>query len=287
MPSPAAHAPSPLETARRATGVSLAIFVALNLALATLGVAALAVLPNLGDLLWPEALGLLLAIGAVLRVVVGVGVLILWLGKLGFEDVGLVRGRLGPGIALSALIWGIAQAIALGLAVASTGAVQLHPSWSDAAAAGPVLGRLAGQILAVALIEEISFRGYLLPQIYLYLADHWPDRPDPRRYVALALSQGLFTVLHLPFLLHVGLPPADLPIVLPLIFGFGLFFSAVYLRTGNLFFAIGVHGLVTAPTPLFVWGGIPAVPIVSGTILVLAVVEIRRLQAASNQRSIL
>ena len=259
-----------LDSTRRATGVSLAVFVALNLALATLGVALIAALPTIGTMLWPDALGPLLAAGAVLRVVVGVGVLILWLGKLRFEDIGLVWSRAAPGIALSALVWGIAQSVELGLGITGPTGVQLHPSWQQAGTAAAVLGRLTSQIFAVALIEEISFRGYLLPQTYLFLKDRWPSARRLRLSVALVLSQGLFMVLHLPFLLHAGVPPANLSVVLPIIFAFGLFFSFVYLRTRNLFFAIGIHALVTAPTPLLVWGGHEALPIIAGTVAVLA-----------------
>ena len=268
---------SPLETARRATGLSLAIFVGGNVGLATVGVAILARLPTIGELVWPAAPGPL-AIATVVRLIVG-GVLILWLGKLRFEDIGLVWNRVGPGIVLSLLIWGLAQPIDLALALARGGGVEIQPSWRDLAAASPVLGRLMSQTFAAALVEEVSLRGYLLPQIYLFLADRWAGRPRLRRYLALAISQALFAGLHVPFLLWAGVPGANLAFILPIIFVFGLLFSAVYLWTGNLFLAMGSHALLTATTPVFA-GGVPVLSMLAGTVLVLVGIELRKRASA-------
>lgn len=267
----------PLDRIRPATGVSLLVFVALNVAVASVGVVALGAVPSIGSLVWPAGVIPLLALGTLLRLVVGVGFLILWLGKLRLADVGVTPDRLWAGLVLTTAVWALAQAVGLFLGLAESGTVRFHPDWADQGSTA-LLTRLLSQVMAVALIEEISYRGYLLPQLYLKMAAWWPHRRELRLALALLLSQSLFALLHLPFLLSVGVSASDLPLVVPVIGVFGLFFSAVYLRTNNLFFAMGIHALVTAPTPLFSPGEIAAGPIIAATVglLLLWPVLLRR-----------
>lgn len=51
----------------------------------------------------------------------------------------------------------------------------------------------------------------------------------------------------------------------------GVVFALVYLRTGNLFIAVGLHALVNAPTLLFAGSSIPAMVMLAMVALVLLI----------------
>ncbi len=57
---------------------------------------------------------------------------------------------------------------------------------------------------------------------------------------------GIFILSHIPNRIFHGYSLADIPLDFALLFAWGLFFTAIYLVSGNLFLAIGVHSLSTA-----------------------------------------
>jgi len=175
----------------------------------------------------------------------------LWMGELGLEDVGIDRGRLSGGLGLTLGTWGLAQVIAVVGAFATGGEARVHLELG-LRQLHLTLGALATHVLSVSLYEEVAYRGYLLPQLYALLGGRG------RRLAlggALVLSQGLYAALHVPLLMFMGMAPDFLPFAVLGIAIMGLAFALIYLCTGNLFFAMGVHTLVTAPTPLFAFPG--------------------------------
>ena len=109
------------------------------------------------------------------------------------------------------------------------------------------LSEWLGQLFGNCPFEEVLFRGFLLPQCLL-LTKHWI--PESRRWkhlaIALLLSRGYFALCHVFFNLHQ--PEGQWLLIAQ--FVFGLLFAAIYLSTGNLFVAIGIHALVNNPAPL-------------------------------------
>ena len=125
-----------------------------------------------------------------------------------------------------------------------------------------------------ALIEEAGWRGFLLPQLYLRLS----TRMDTRRRLILAMfgAQVLFALMHIPNrLLDQRLALDELLLSLAFVFVLGVFFAGIYLRTGNLFLAIGVHALFNTPTVLFT----PVLPsqVILGALTILVLVAWPRL----------
>ena len=100
---------------------------------------------------------------------------------------------------------------------------------------------------ATAMWEELAFRGFLLPQLYLKLpGQHWA-----RLWGALLLSQIVFACAHIPA--HIMLRHLWGSALLQMLAlqGFaGVLLGLLYFRTRNLWIAIGIHGLANAPTPL-------------------------------------
>lgn len=162
-------------------------------------------------------------------------------GKLRPSDIGLKWNKLGQAIALTALLWVATQGIVL-LLNWINGDIHLHPAWAERGVTS-MIGGLLGQLLGNTLFEEMQYRGFYLAQFYLKIkGERW------RQARAILLMLGLFILSHIPNRIFSGYQLADLPLDFALLFIWGLFFTAIYLLSGNLFLAVGVHALVNRPT---------------------------------------
>lgn len=203
----------------------------------------------------------LLANALDLAVVVG-GILVLAGGARG-RELGLVPGSVRRAIATTAAIWLGVNAAAIIADGALGRPLELAAAWRTPTAP---LGALLGQLFGNALAEEIEMRGVLFTQLARALAD---PAPIGRREVIVALvgSQAIFAALHLPNRLAAGLwsGPADAALDLLQLFGIGIGFALIWLRTRNLLVAVGFHALVNAPSPL-----VAAPPVAVNAALVVA-----------------
>ena len=164
------------------------------------------------------------------------------------RHLGLDRRALPVGIAAILSMWVGLQLV--GAAVAGLdGPVTLSRSWQALGVAGWTKA-LVPEFFGSALGEEVYYRGLLLAQGYLIAKRFTTDRR-----VALGASllvvQGWFAAVHIPARLVQG-TPLPLPVDILGTLLLGVVFALVYLRTGNLFLAVGVHALTNDPAPLFV-----------------------------------
>jgi len=166
-------------------------------------------------------------------------------GKLRPKDVGLDTSKLKQGVSLTVLLWIVTQAIAL-LINWINGDIHLDPVWSERGVT-VVIGWLIAQLLGNALYEEMSYRGFYLSQIYLKLK--MKDERQRRTMSVLAMLT-LFILSHIPNRIFAGYVLADIPLDFALLFTWGLLFTLIYLVSGNLFLAVGVHALLNKPTTI-------------------------------------
>jgi membrane protease YdiL (CAAX protease family) len=178
-----------------------------------------------------------------------VGGIVFGIGKLRPGQVGLHAGRLPLGLGVTLALWLLAQFVGLSAGLIDAGSIAIHRNWPALGAAW-IVGALIGQLFGNALFEEIAYRGFLLPQVYLKLGGRWSASPKARLAAAVVISQAVFALMHAPIRLHQGTSLEDLPANLLATVPLGVFFCWVYLRTGNLFIAVGVHALINKPTPL-------------------------------------
>lgn len=186
-----------------------------------------------------------LFIFATLLIVAVVGV-IFGFGRLRAVDVGLRRDKLGEGLIVTVAVWSLMQVIELIGDIATTGTVAIAPSWISNGI-GSTLAWTAAMFLGAALYEEIAYRGFVFPQLYLKIR----GTHRARFWIALLFSQIVFAASHIPA--HVTLRNLSgsalwTTVVLQGIIGGML--VLLYLRTRNLWISVGIHGLVNAPTPL-------------------------------------
>lgn len=208
-------------------------------------------------------------VSSLLATLVLIGGIILWYGTLSPSDLGLSPEKVSIGVGLTVGIWLAIQGTTLFVGMV-LGGTRLHPIWTEMgflAGIGQVIGHLFGN----AVYEELGFRAFLFPQLYLKLrGDWWDGHPVRRAVIALVASQGVFTLLHAPILLFNGATGLALVQSLAAIFGFAVFLTVVYVRTRNIYFTIGLHALLNFSAPVVeVPGFDSSVVLFVGTVVVL------------------
>ncbi len=176
-------------------------------------------------------------------------VIILGVGRLRLYDIGLVRRNIMPGLIYTVGLWLVAQIVHLLAGLATYGTVSLNAEWLTYGV-GFMIGLLLTQIFGNALFEEIAYRGFLVPQLYLRL-ERLRDRPWKRLFAALLISQTAFALSHIPNRIYLGMTAGDIAIDLLMLVGWGILYALLYLRTDNLFLVVGVHALGNTPTTIF------------------------------------
>lgn len=175
------------------------------------------------------------------------GGVVLGLGRLRPADVGFRWSDAPRALVVSLVLWLAAQAVAVVLTWIGPNALAPNPLWARRGLLG-VLGLLLAQVLGNALLEEVGYRGFLLPQLCLRLG--WVAGPRRRLALAVVISQTLFALMHVPTRLWEGVTGPELAGSLLVVFALGLLLALLYLRTGNLPLVVGVHALMNAPTLL-------------------------------------
>ena len=190
--------------------------------------------------------------GCVIMGAVVVGVVLMGIGRLRPIALGLDIRKVAPAAAWTFAIWLAALLVSVGVAAIAGERVTMDDGWQTGKWS-VTAGEWLGQILGNAPFEEILFRGFLLPQC-LWLCLRWRGGASDRKSVlfALVLSQLIFALGHVPFNLVNGSGQA----LLLAQFAMGLLLCGVYLRTGNLFLAMGLHVLINNPGPLLAGGPI-------------------------------
>jgi hypothetical protein len=199
-----------------------------------------------------------------------VGVVVFGVGRLRCSDVGWRLAKLRPALLVTLAFWGAMQ-LGLALWVALSGG---QPEWNHAwhqRGIGWFCGQLLGQLLGNALLEEMVFRGFFLPQFYLKASAHF--RPAGALLLALLGSQVFFALTHIPNRLFVNILPAEklLGDQLELILQ-GLTYCAVYVVTRNVFICVGLHSLFNQPARLLAVPFSPEVKLVWYALVVILLV---------------
>jgi membrane protease YdiL (CAAX protease family) len=194
------------------------------------------------------------------------------IGQLRPADVGLERKKLAEGVLVTGAVWLLDQTIAAVSAILTT-PTTVAPTWTTIGWQGTLLWA-AVMFLGAALYEEIAFRGFLFPQLYLKFRGS--DRV--RLWTAILVSQLLFAIGHVPahvMIRHLSGRGLWTTVILQGLTGVML--VLLYLRTRNLWISVGTHGLVNAPTPLL-QGTMGAAPFVMVLLLFWPWLVRRRVQ---------
>jgi membrane protease YdiL (CAAX protease family) len=175
------------------------------------------------------------------------GPVIFGVGRCRGKDVGWRTGAVIVGAIVTFAFWLVMQGI---LAVVATfgGQIAVNANWNQSGGR-ELLGGILGQVLGNALVEETVFRGFFLTQFYLKAAQRFQS--DVAMIGATLGSSVLFSVTHVPNLLFIkNMDQTDILMSLVGLVALGLLFGGIYLVTGNLFIAVGLHAIINNPSPL-------------------------------------
>lgn len=174
-----------------------------------------------------------------------VGVVAIWYGGLELKDLGVNPSKIPVAVGITIgcwLLYLLAQ-LAGGLVF---GNLTLHSTWTDPGVTATI-GKAIGFFFGNAPFEELAFRGFLLVQLYLLLdGKWWQANPLGRTITAIAGSSLIFTLFHIPAFLWGGIGLQTLGSI----FVYAVALSLVYLRTQNIFLAMGFHALANFSVPL-------------------------------------
>lgn len=154
--------------------------------------------------------------------------------KLSLKEIGLEKKKLKTGVFVSILFFFLLQIYGVlysFFAFNKLAVNEVFTQWTV------VVGYYTELVLGVALFEEVVFRGFLIPQIFLRLKSN----KNSRMVMTLVISQILFSIVHIPVRIVNGIDFTTLMISLAALFVVGLMFSFIYLLTENLFIAMGFH----------------------------------------------
>ena len=174
-----------------------------------------------------------------------VGCIMIWTGRLRLSDIGLRSRDLWPAALSTLALWTL-----MNIGVAAWWLLQGQPltpdpSWTKP---GTAAGKLIGQLFGNAFAEESVFRGFLTVQFIILLRRFG-------RFSAVAggvfLAQAIFALVHVPMLLRTGVQWRQMPSILAVLFAVGVMLACIYVLTRNLFVAVGAHALNDAVTLIF------------------------------------
>ena len=185
-------------------------------------------------------------------IIIVIGIIIC-AGKLRRGDVGIRFSLLPQAILTTLCLWAATQLIGLVINVVSGGGLALDSVWQERRWT-VALGALIAQLFGNSLLEEIEYRGFLLPQFFLKFKSLAFHR-NFRIAAAIVASQLVFSLSHVANRLYQGVPFSEWPLGFFTLLGIGVLFAFIYLRTGNLFIAVGVHSLADSPVSLFISQG--------------------------------
>jgi membrane protease YdiL (CAAX protease family) len=181
---------------------------------------------------------------AALLIAALVGSVLFW-SATPLDDLGLSARDLPRAVAL---LLGAYVAIQLGLVVAAL--VSGDGVHAGAALRDPnrVAGSVIAQLFGTAIVEEVTFRGFLLHQLILRARERHPDRRA--LVIGVAASSLLFALVHIPQHLHLDIEGLYLIPSLSFVWLGGVVASYLYLRSGNLAIVIVLHALFNESAPL-------------------------------------
>ena len=198
-----------------------------------------------------------IVLAALVQLVVLVGGVMVLMGRLNARDLGLERQAFVNAGVVMLLVWGLAQVATVLLGW--SGLAPFAPNPDLATLPLPFLvGKQLDAIVGSAFIEEVMYRGFLMTQLVLLAQRRWPGRPGLSLGLGVGVTQLYFGINHIPAALRMHLPTAEIAMYIVHAALAGALFAALYLRTGNLFVAVGAHAIVNSPASLFVAGFDPA-----------------------------
>ncbi len=206
------------------------------------------------------------------------GLLLVLVGRLRCNDLGLIRQRFLPAVAWVLCTWIAAQLFFL---LTHLGDVSLDPVW-DGQIVRTISTTVTGQMLGNALYEEVFWRAFVISQVVLLLVHRMKWTFGKSLAWAIILSSILFAVSHLPHDFAHDLSGQKIFGLQVARLGAGLALAGIFLLSNNIFIVIGIHSLSNYSLSLFEGSNseLTQAFITLAPLLVLVILAIRRRRAS-------
>jgi uncharacterized protein len=207
-----------------------------------------------------------ISLAAAIEMAVLIGGIAFLLGGLHWRDVGLGSGGFVNACLVLLLLWGTVHVAMAAHSFSDCCSLELGPVvvTSTPVAAGRLLDAFWGS----GFIEEVMYRGFLLPQVYLLARRAGVSAPNAL-VIALVGTQVYFGLNHIPAAMRMPMDLTAGAIYVAHAAMVGGLFAALYLRTGNLYVAIGAHALINNPAAIYVAGIDPSLLMLIGVCVLL------------------
>ncbi len=186
-------------------------------------------------------IGPLISLSFVKIAFIAVG-LILWIGHFKPRELGLWTRNIPAGLLATVFLWAFLQMAMMIAGFLSEGFVRFSGAM-DGLEPLRGAGLLALFAVTKALFDETVYRGLLIPQLHTKLQRFIPFDAGVNLVLAVVISQLIYIIIQVP-LIDFGegneyhLTSAILSVV-----ALSILNSLIFLRTKNLYIAVGVHAL--------------------------------------------
>jgi hypothetical protein len=196
--------------------------------------------------------------------------LVFWIGRFQPRELGLWSRNIPSSLFAALFLWALLQSAMLVTCFLSEGYIRFTDQWEGWAPLRAVL-TLAVFALTKAFYDETIYRGLLLPQLHVKLQKYVPLSSGWNLILAVLLSQLLYILIQVPLIDFGEGNEFHLTSALLSIFSLSILNALVFLRTKNLYIAIGVHALWYA-TVLFADTDFPPTIALASLVIVLIVI---------------
>ncbi len=185
---------------------------------------------------------------------VGLGV-IFWIGRFRPWHLGMGWKDFKTGLLATFFLWSMLQLVQVSYGMLSSTNLGYLNHWQNLGGI-QMLSSFVFYAIGKAFFDELVYRGLLLPQLHLKCKRY--INLDDRITLSLAviLSQSIYLIIQLPLVSMFLSNSLSSAFTLTSLFFLSILNSLIYLRTRNLYIAIGLHALWYHP----VFVAAPSIP---------------------------
>jgi membrane protease YdiL (CAAX protease family) len=168
--------------------------------------------------------------------------LILWIGHFKPSELGLWILNVPTGLLATVFLWAFLQLSMMIAGLLSEGFVRFSSAMEGLEPLRGI-GLLALYAVTKALFDEIVYRGLLIPQLHSKLQRFIPLNAGMNLVLAVVISQLIYIIIQIPLMDFREGNEYHLTSAILSVVALSTLNSLIFLRTKNLYIAVGVHAL--------------------------------------------
>lgn len=167
---------------------------------------------------------------------------IFWIGTFRMRHLGLKSNNFKAGLLSLFFLWALLQIVQVTYGLLTSSNVGTVTEW-DQAGPIPIISGFLLFAIGKAFFDETVYRGFLMPQMHLKCQKYLKLDSRITLGIAIIASQSIYLIIQVPLISEYLTTGINTTLILSSLFVLSIVNSLVYLRTKNLFIAIGIHVL--------------------------------------------